>query len=66
MKKTKNIHLFNKYINNNLLMGLDEILDNRIGLGKAQLIPLLFLSLVDLNDGAQLILSIYLIKKAHF
>jgi hypothetical protein len=47
-------------------MGLDEILDNRIGLGKAQLIPLLFLSLVDLNDGAQLILSTYLIKKAHF
>ena len=40
-------------------MILDSIFDNKIGIGPAQYIPLLFLSLIDLNDGAQLILSTF-------
>lgn len=38
-------------------MILDSIFDNKIGIGPAQYYPLFFLSLIDLNDGAQLILS---------
>lgn len=38
-------------------MILDKIFEEKIGIGTAQYIPLFFLSLVDLNDGAQLILS---------
>lgn len=38
-------------------MILDTIFDTKIGIGRAQYIPLFFLSLIDLNDGAQLILS---------
>lgn len=41
-------------------MILDSIFDNKIGIGKAQYFPLFFLSLIDLNDGAQLILSTYI------
>lgn len=40
-------------------MILDTIFDNKIGIGRAQYIPLFFLSLIDLNDGAQLILSTF-------
>ena len=36
----------------------DTILTERVKVGKAQIVPLLFLSLVELNDGAQLVLSI--------
>jgi len=38
-------------------MILDSIFDKKIGIGNAQYLPLFFLSLIDLNDGAQLILS---------
>lgn len=38
-------------------MILDSIFDNKVGIGNAQYLPLFFLSLIDLNDGAQLILS---------
>lgn len=38
-------------------MILDSIFESKVGIGKAQYIPLFFLSLIDLNDGAQLILS---------
>jgi hypothetical protein len=38
-------------------MILDKIFEEKIGIGTAQYLPLFFLSLVDLNDGAQLILS---------
>ena len=40
-------------------MIVDEIFENKVKFGKAQYIPLIFLSLVDLNDGAQLVLSNY-------
>ena len=39
-------------------MSLEAIFDEKIKLGRAQFIPLLFLSLIELNDGAQLVLSI--------
>ena len=38
-------------------MIVDRLLEEKVGFGKAQTIPLIFLSLIDLNDGAQLILS---------
>ena len=38
-------------------MILDRIFDEKIGFGPAQYVTFGFLSLVDLNDGAQLILS---------
>ena len=38
-------------------MILDSIFENKVGFGKAQAISLVFLSLIDLNDGAQLVLS---------
>ena len=38
-------------------MIVDRLLEEKVGFGKAQYLPLIFLSLVDLNDGAQLILS---------
>lgn len=38
-------------------MILEDIFDNRIGLGKTQYITVFFLSLIELNDGAQLVLS---------
>ena len=38
-------------------MILDQIFNKKIGFGQAQIISLAILSLVDLNDGAQLILS---------
>jgi hypothetical protein len=39
-------------------MILENIFENKIGIGKAQYIPLMILSLIDLNDGAQIIISI--------
>lgn len=41
----------------NIHMIIDQIIDNKVGLGRAQYLTFAFLSLVDLNDGAQLILS---------
>ena len=38
-------------------MILDSIFENKVGFGKAQIVTLIFLSLIDLNDGAQLVLS---------
>ena len=39
-------------------MALDRIFDERIGFGKSQIILLCLMSLVEMNDGAQLIVSI--------
>lgn len=38
-------------------MIIDKIFNDKIGIGPAQYYPLFFLSLIDMNDGAQLILS---------
>ncbi len=41
-------------------MGLNSIINNRIGLGSFQIRTFLILCLVDLNDGVQLVLSSFL------
>lgn len=38
-------------------MILDKIFEEKVGFGRSQLISVIFLGLVDFNDGAQLILS---------
>ena len=42
-------------------MGIDKIVEEKINFGPAQYVPFIFLCLVDMNDGAQLVLS-----KKHF
>ena len=37
---------------------MDSIIESKVKFGRAQIIPLLYLLLVDMNDGAQLVLSI--------
>ena len=41
---------------------VDNILDNKVGLGKSQYLSFLFLGLIDLNDGIQAVLSIMLLS----
>lgn len=41
-------------------MGLNSIINNRIGLGSFQIRTFLILCLIDLNDGVQLVLSSFL------
>jgi hypothetical protein len=38
-------------------MTIDKIIEEKVGFGPAQWIPFIFLSLIDMNDGAQLVLS---------
>jgi hypothetical protein len=38
-------------------MAIDKIVEEKIRFGPAQYIPFIFLCLVDMNDGAQLVLS---------
>ena len=38
-------------------MIIDKVFEEKVGLGRAQYMPMIFLSLIDLNDGAQLVLS---------
>jgi hypothetical protein len=42
------------------MLSIDDVFDNKIGLGKAQYISILCLCLIDMNDGAQLVLSSFL------
>lgn len=42
------------------MLSVDELFDTRIGLGRAQYISILSLCLIDMNDGAQLVLSSFL------
>ena len=39
------------------VMGIDKIVEEKIKFGPAQYVPFIFLCLVDMNDGAQLVLS---------
>lgn len=43
-----------------LMLSIDEVFDKKIGLGKAQYISIMCLCLIDMNDGAQLVLSSFL------
>lgn len=49
-------------------MGLNRLIDERVGLGKFQIHSFLILCLIDMNDGVQLVLSSFLnpIIKASF
>ena len=38
-------------------MAIDKIIEEKIKFGPAQYVPFIFLCLVDMNDGAQLVLS---------
>jgi putative MFS transporter len=42
------------------MLSVDELFDTRIGLGRAQYTSILCLCLIDMNDGAQLVLSSFL------
>lgn len=42
------------------MYSLDQFFEERVGLGKAQYMSILALCLVDMNDGAQLVLSSFL------
>jgi hypothetical protein len=42
------------------MYSLDQFFTERIGLGKAQYLTIIALCLVDMNDGAQLVLSSFL------
>ncbi len=47
-------------------MAIDKIIEEKIKFGPAQIIPFIFLCLVDMNDGAQLVLSNLFFIKVHF
>lgn len=50
------------------MYSLDQFFQDRVGLGKAQYLSILALCLVDMNDGAQLVLSSFLgpiLQKEH-
>ena len=47
-------------------MIFDKILEEKVKFGRAQIITLVFLCLVDLNDGAQLVLSNSILKLGSF
>lgn len=42
------------------MLSADEFFDKRVGLGRAQYVSILCLCLIDMNDGAQLVLSSFL------
>ena len=47
-------------------MAIDKIVEEKIRFGPAQYIPFIFLCLVDMNDGAQLVLSKILLLSRFF